>query len=570
MYRRIGGEWEPLRPAGFALIGGPLPKAFQLVIYEPQSKRPFSITTVRDSVDVPSLQSIRIDDNDAQQWLLHFSDADDWLELLQQVTMVRAHLLAHHAAMQERASSLTIHQASAGGASSSTMYTTRAQPMWVSQDVVVGTGRAVQAGDVLGVRWTQWSMPTSLTAVVRPYSAYLGHRSPPCSNGAAAANEGGPRSDAQTEDGMALHSLLGRCSLLGEPTATRGDERRPHRLTVAATHGPGLVAADVGSCLAGLMKDGVRLLASANYDLASDQTSECDDGGSQHPPLFVEIQVLKLKKTQVCGEASDESGSAAKFGEQSKSLEQAFQLAAGVQPAAIWGPMRQHRLGREEAAALESSAQQLEEERSEEERSEEERSEEEQSEEEQSEEERSEEERSEEERSEEERSEEERTSEKERLEASEASLAPRMVSEGYCRSRRRRAKLKDASMHPSRSDQGKTREEIRMGSGKVGSGPAHTMVQVAGKTVLGKVRRGKTSESVYVEGMDAGVRCSPHKVSGSGPPGCDCILCFFGLEHIEDPRARRPIAAQPVSVSDLFRDTPQRPSGRHTSMAVAE
>ena len=95
VFKKLEGHWQPLRPAGLALIGGPTPKPFQLVLYEPQSKRPFSITTVQGPVGVQSELSVSLHDDSGQTWLLNFATHDQTTNLLQLVTLVRAFATAH-------------------------------------------------------------------------------------------------------------------------------------------------------------------------------------------------------------------------------------------------------------------------------------------------------------------------------------------------------------------------------------------------------------------------------------------------------------------------------------------
>ena len=84
-FRSVDGAWRPAGQAGLALVGGPLPKPFQLVLYEPHSKRPFSIATVNPSLALgtPSAQYVSLEDDQRESWSVHFSSLDDSRHLLQ-------------------------------------------------------------------------------------------------------------------------------------------------------------------------------------------------------------------------------------------------------------------------------------------------------------------------------------------------------------------------------------------------------------------------------------------------------------------------------------------------------
>ena len=66
LFSTAGGEWQSAGQAGLALVGGPLPsKPFQIVLYEPTSKRPFSTTTVvaASALSTPSQQYVSLTDD---------------------------------------------------------------------------------------------------------------------------------------------------------------------------------------------------------------------------------------------------------------------------------------------------------------------------------------------------------------------------------------------------------------------------------------------------------------------------------------------------------------------------
>ena len=175
VFRSADGAWQPVGQAGLALVGGPLPKAFQLVLYEPQTKRPFSITTVTGPLGVPSAQYVSFEDDAKQSWSLHFGALDELSRLLQNVTLVRAF-------------------AAAAGA-------------WIVQDVVVGEGHTAQAGDTIGVRQVAWKMPPALQA--QASGSPLGERAE------AAGDEGKPHKLIVPPPAEPPHSAGYEAGLLG-------------------------------------------------------------------------------------------------------------------------------------------------------------------------------------------------------------------------------------------------------------------------------------------------------------------------------------------------------------------
>ena len=130
VFRMADGAWQPVGQAGLALVGGPLPKPFQLVQYDPSNKRPFAITTVGAALGVPSPQYISLEDDAKQSWSMYFPTLEEATNLLQHVTMVRALSAGFH----------------------------DARPMWVSQDVSLGKEAHAQAGDIIGVRQQSWAL----------------------------------------------------------------------------------------------------------------------------------------------------------------------------------------------------------------------------------------------------------------------------------------------------------------------------------------------------------------------------------------------------------------------------
>ncbi len=172
-FRSVGGAWKPAGQAGLALVGGPLPKPFQLVLYEPSSKRPFSITTVAPSLALATSgsQYVTLRDDQTEEWSIYFSTEAEARHLLIHATLVRA--------------------AAAAAASDPGV-----RSPWIAQDVAIAAdGHAAQPGDTLGVRRTCWRVEMPL----RPAA-------------------GGPAA-----------------SPLGEvPAESEGDEAKPQRVTLGA------------------------------------------------------------------------------------------------------------------------------------------------------------------------------------------------------------------------------------------------------------------------------------------------------------------------------------------------
>ena len=135
-FRSVSGAWSPVGQTGLALVGGPLPKAFQLVLYEPVSKRPLSVTTIAPAtpLGVPSAQYVTLEDDAKQHWSVHLPSIDEASHLLQHATLVRA------------------------------LSTAAPAGEWIVQDVVVGDGHAALAGDAIGVRQLGWKTPKALQA----------------------------------------------------------------------------------------------------------------------------------------------------------------------------------------------------------------------------------------------------------------------------------------------------------------------------------------------------------------------------------------------------------------------
>lgn len=132
VFRNVDGAWQSVGNAGLALVGGPMPKAFQIVLYEPSTKRPFSITTVESSrpLAAPSPQYVSVDDDQANSWSIFFARVDESHVFLQHVIVLRA-LLSR--AAEDKAP--------------------------VAQDAAPGDGHVAQPGDVVGVQYVGWSLP---------------------------------------------------------------------------------------------------------------------------------------------------------------------------------------------------------------------------------------------------------------------------------------------------------------------------------------------------------------------------------------------------------------------------
>lgn len=239
VFKLVEGEWQPVRPAGLALIGGPTPKPFQLVLYEPQSKRPFSITTVGEAVCVPSELSVSLVDDSRQTWLLTFGTHAQTTNLLQLLTLVRA-----FAELHRRTPDVT--ETVLGG--------------WVMQDVVLGSGSALAPGDAAGVRWRRWPMPRALQA-------------PP---------------------GSPDWRGSGLSSPLGEIVDASGEEARPHKLTVPlvtttqAVTGGGAGADGFEQRLVGMAKGGIRYVARAGSGMHARSGST----------LFHSVELLKMRRRE--------------------------------------------------------------------------------------------------------------------------------------------------------------------------------------------------------------------------------------------------------------------------------
>ena len=90
VFRGANGAWQPVGQTGLAVVGGPLPRPFQLVLYEPQTKQPFSVTTVSSALGTPSAQYVTLEDDAQQSWSLHLSSLDEAAHLLQHITLIRA------------------------------------------------------------------------------------------------------------------------------------------------------------------------------------------------------------------------------------------------------------------------------------------------------------------------------------------------------------------------------------------------------------------------------------------------------------------------------------------------
>lgn len=90
---------EPPPPrTGLVIVGGP--GAYQLVLYEPSSKRPFSITPVAPELALHAhdAQYVSFDDEQANSWSVFFPSAEQLRIFLQHATLVRAAAAAADAA----------------------------------------------------------------------------------------------------------------------------------------------------------------------------------------------------------------------------------------------------------------------------------------------------------------------------------------------------------------------------------------------------------------------------------------------------------------------------------------
>ena len=136
VYHSVDNQWQDRGQSGLALVGGPPPKPFQIVLYEPTEKKPFSITTVSASValSTPSVQYVSIVDDRSERWSIYFGKLEDASRFLQHITIVRAFD--------------AIAKANGG------------QPVAaIVQDVVPGDGHEAAAGDQVGVQFVGWQMP---------------------------------------------------------------------------------------------------------------------------------------------------------------------------------------------------------------------------------------------------------------------------------------------------------------------------------------------------------------------------------------------------------------------------
>ena len=91
-FQSVEGAWQSVGQAGLAIVGGPLPKPITLVLYEPTSKRQYSITSLQAGValGVPSPQYIVLADDAGQSWSMHLPTPEACSNLLQHATHVRS------------------------------------------------------------------------------------------------------------------------------------------------------------------------------------------------------------------------------------------------------------------------------------------------------------------------------------------------------------------------------------------------------------------------------------------------------------------------------------------------
>ena len=202
-FHSADGAWQPAGQAGLALVGGPLPKPFTIVLYEPTTKRPLSSTSLRTDVPlgVPSPQYVVFSDDGGRSWSVHLPTIDACTHLLQHVTVVRAHLA--HATDP------------------------RPPPRWVYQDLLVGTeGHAASGGDAIGVKLQTYA----LTPILQPNP---------------------PSFDPN----------------LGEPIQSAGDESKPYKITLDGWSDQNDVMSTFQGGLIGMHKGGIRYVASVGSGL---------------------------------------------------------------------------------------------------------------------------------------------------------------------------------------------------------------------------------------------------------------------------------------------------------------
>ena len=88
VYRKIDGAWKPMGQAGAAILGGSSTDSrtmTQLVLYEPASKRPFSISNIMVGfqVEVQSTQYVSFVDDQKNRWSIYFATAEQAAVFLQ-------------------------------------------------------------------------------------------------------------------------------------------------------------------------------------------------------------------------------------------------------------------------------------------------------------------------------------------------------------------------------------------------------------------------------------------------------------------------------------------------------
>jgi hypothetical protein len=137
-FRSVNGAWQPAGQSGCVIVGGPAASAFQIVLYEPASKRPFSITNIVPTLQLQCADSqyINFSDDQSNAWSTFFETKMEASLFLQHATLVRAAIAA----------------AAAEGS----------VPL-ITQDVLApADGAAAAAGDLIGVRLAGWAQPPAL------------------------------------------------------------------------------------------------------------------------------------------------------------------------------------------------------------------------------------------------------------------------------------------------------------------------------------------------------------------------------------------------------------------------
>ena len=344
VFKKLEGEWQPLRPAGLALIGGPTPKPFQLVLYEPQSKRPFSITTVMGPVGVPSELSVSLHDDSGQTWLLNFATHDQTTNLLQLVTLVRAFATAHPDTTAAAAAAAT----AAGEKNAARMAEMQAVHLMELQAPYL----RLQAELTQAVEAEDYEKAAELKPQIKQLKATLEAAAMAPAPGGAGAGGGGLKAPSRDLlSGWVVQDVIlgqgstvkpgdtvgvrwqrwpmprslqpppgspdwrgsGVTSPLGEHADATGDESNPHKLKVPVQEAESAGAAGAPSMAPGfevgiisMAKGGVRYIARAGRGLHSRTGSE----------LFHQVSLYKMRRREGAVEASAASAAQAAVGEE--------------------------------------------------------------------------------------------------------------------------------------------------------------------------------------------------------------------------------------------------------------